>query len=64
MFSEPEIKEIKNFIIKFLKLRVQDAPPEEFDQWRNEVRARFQARTSFVLEEISKLLKKHLLLNR
>lgn len=56
--SHEDAKAITGFIARYLRLWNDDAPLEEFDKWRADVRSRFPERSEEVLLKVHEVLKK------
>ena len=50
--SRNDAKALAAFIVRYLKLRNEDAPFEEFDRWRAEVRNRFPEQSEQALLKV------------
>lgn len=56
--SREDAKAIAGFVVRYIKLRNEDAPFEEFDNWRADVRNRFPEQSEEALLKVQEVLKK------
>jgi len=53
-----DAKALTGFIVRYIRLRNDDASFEEFDKWRADVRSRFPEQPEEVLLKVQEALKK------